>query len=438
MFRIPIVLFTILILLLHYHSSNAQEAAHELPPWQPGMLDLHHISTGRGDAAFYIFPDGTTMLVDAGDMSETHPRITSPRNTKLVPNDSKTAGEWIVDYIRRFHPSREKVTVDYALITHFHDDHFGEIDHTSKQSTFGQYLISGLTEIGEHIPIGKVVDRNYPDYDYPEDMKSEAYRERMIRSSGEYDSSSVISMEEYWKFLEYQHDARGTQAERIKVGSTKQFTLKNNSDQYKQFEVRNIYGNGLAWTGWGDETFALVPQEILPGTSKPGENSLSIGIRIKYGTFDYFTGGDIAGNDRWGAPDMHSIEAQVAPVIGAVDVATLNHHGNRDSQCTFYVRSVRPRVWIQQSWSSDHPGHDVLQRITSRALYPGDRMVLATGMLQANRYVIGNAIDRAYQSTSGHVVVRVYENGDRYQVYILDDEDPASPVKKVFDSIQSR
>lgn len=63
------------------------------------------------------------------------------------------------------------------------------------------------------------------------------------------------------------------------------------------------------------------------------------------------------------------MESHIAPVVGPVDVATLNHHGNRDSQCTEYVRTVRPRVWIQQNWSSDHPGEEVLRRITSKELY---------------------------------------------------------------------
>ena len=37
-----------------------------LPEWQAGYLDIHQISTGRGNAAYLIFPDGTTMLLDAG------------------------------------------------------------------------------------------------------------------------------------------------------------------------------------------------------------------------------------------------------------------------------------------------------------------------------------------------------------------------------------
>ncbi|MDO1499525.1 hypothetical protein Q2T40_04890 [Winogradskyella maritima] len=62
--------------------SIAQE---QLPAWQEGMMDIHHINTGRGDSAFAILPDGTTLLIDAGDMSETRPRTLSARNAELVP-----------------------------------------------------------------------------------------------------------------------------------------------------------------------------------------------------------------------------------------------------------------------------------------------------------------------------------------------------------------
>ena len=38
------------------------------PAWEEGEMDIHHINTGRGEAVFCIFPDGTTMLIDAGDL----------------------------------------------------------------------------------------------------------------------------------------------------------------------------------------------------------------------------------------------------------------------------------------------------------------------------------------------------------------------------------
>jgi hypothetical protein len=37
-----------------------------LPPWSAGTLDIHQIATGRGNAALFILPDGTSLLVDAG------------------------------------------------------------------------------------------------------------------------------------------------------------------------------------------------------------------------------------------------------------------------------------------------------------------------------------------------------------------------------------
>src|ERR1044072_2776377 len=45
----------------------AQHPGQPLPPWTPGTLDIHQINTGRGNAALLIFPDGTSMLLDAGD-----------------------------------------------------------------------------------------------------------------------------------------------------------------------------------------------------------------------------------------------------------------------------------------------------------------------------------------------------------------------------------
>src|SRR5690606_33220209 len=83
----------------------SQEMEQQLPTWEKGWLDIHHISTGRGDAAFFVFPDATTLLIDAGDMSETHPRTLSARNTKRLPNTTRSAPEWIVEYIKQFSPT---------------------------------------------------------------------------------------------------------------------------------------------------------------------------------------------------------------------------------------------------------------------------------------------------------------------------------------------
>ena len=70
-----------------------------LSAWQAGYMDIHHISTGRGNAAFFILPDGTTMLVDAGDLGKGR----GPQEImKPVPNDSQTPAEWIARYVNHF------------------------------------------------------------------------------------------------------------------------------------------------------------------------------------------------------------------------------------------------------------------------------------------------------------------------------------------------
>jgi hypothetical protein len=118
-------------------------------------------------------------------------------------------------------------------------------------------------------------------------------------------------------------------------------------------------------------------------------------------------------------------------------MALLNHHGNRDSQNANLVRTLRPRVWVIHVWSSDHPAHDVLDRMLSTRLYPGPRDVFATNMIEANRIVIGPMLDRL-ASASGHVVVRVAPGGASYRVIVLDDSGETYAVTALFGPYESR
>ena len=395
----------------------------ELQPWEEGCLDIHHISTGRGNAAFIVFPDGTSLVVDCGDMSETHPRVLSKRNAPAVPDNSRTPPQWVADYIYQFHPKGKNAVIDYALITHFHDDHFGEIDPTKRRHAQGGYVLTGITELGTIIPVKTLIDRGY---DFPVDFRD---RETQIKLELDTDPYSMLgTLQEYWKFTCYQAKTNGLVYEKFKVGSVSQIRLRHDSKRFASFRVKNLFANGEICTDVPDRNFQLVKQGEYHG-----ENELSAGIRISYGEFDYYTGGDIGGIDEHGQNDLNSMETKAAPVIGPVDVATLNHHGNRSSLNSFFVSCLRSRVWIQQGWSSDHPGMDVLRRIMSRELYPDERDLFAIAMLEANRLVIGPLIDRSCQSQSGHIVVRVYQGGDRYSVFVLNDKTLAREVLAKFD-----
>jgi len=422
---------TVLAALLPSLCTTAQEVGQPLPDWQEGMLDLHHINTGRGDAAYFVFPDGTTMLVDAGDMNPLGPRIGTPRNARIHPNSSQTPPQWIAQYIRRFTPARQEPLLDYAMITHFHDDHYGGLHRYSKQSEQGDYRLTGITEVGDLIPIKLLLDRGYPDYAYPIPLKGDELRQMMA-----FNPPFKVwyeTFDNYQKFIEYQRQHHGMQAEALKAGSNEQIILKHQRAIYPDFEVRNIKSNGTFWTGKGNETYEYFPDfSETPVQERPSENPLSNAILIRYGPFDYFTGGDMPGVANLGKPNWFDVETPTAQAVGAVDIATFNHHGNRDCCNETFVKTLQPRVWIEQTWSSDHPGHEVLRRVTSTYLYPGDRDLFATNMLEANKQVIGPSLENAYRSTEGHNLVRVMPGGEEYYVITLNDENTEYEVTGVY------
>lgn len=403
-----------------------QGFSQQLPPWEEGMMDIHHINTGRGDAAFFILPDATTLLVDAGDMSETHPRTLSARTALKKPNGSKSAPEWIVDYIHQFLPSNEDRQLDYAMITHYHDDHFGEMDKNRKIAKPGNYYLTGITEVGYHLPIKKLLDRGS---EYPIDL-----RDSKIQSvlSQDDDYGMISTLKNYWNFITHSGRRNGLVNETLEAGARNQIKLTRKPQKYPNFEIQNIAVNGNIWTGEKNTYYSLFSKG-----GYPGENPLSTCIKISYGNFDYFTGGDISGVDDLGGTDIDSMESHIAPVVGPVDIATLNHHGNRDSQNAFYVKTIRPRVWIQQNWSSDHPGEEVLRRITSTKLYPDERDMFSTTMLQANKDVIGGRLN-TYKSQEGHIVVRVFNEGATYNIYILNDASEKREIVATYGPYESR
>ena len=375
---------------------------HPLEPWTPGTLDIHHISTGKGDAALFLLPDGTTMLVDAGASDPTAPRHSGPRATPSRPDGSRTPGEWIVRYIRHALAHDPAPVLDYALITHFHGDHMGTPFRRSRTSRSGAYRLAGITEVGEHIPIRRILDRGWPDYDYPAPVDND-------------------TMRNYRAFLRWQIENRGTVVERFEPGRNDQIVLAREPDAYANFQVRNVAANGEVWTGVGTNTRAhFPPVEALRPEELPEENACSLALRLSYGKFDYFSGGDLPGVLELGAPLWTDVETPVAQALGPVEVSVLNHHGYRSSENEFFVSALRPRVHVIPVWSSDHPGHGVLKRILSTRLYPGPRDVFATDMIEANKIVIGPLMDQL-KSDHGHVLVRVDPGGDTYRVLVLDD-----------------
>ncbi len=421
------LLFVYLLFIVCTSTAQVAVIGKPLPAWQPGYMDLHHINTGRGNAAFYVFPDGTTMLLDAGELDPTNPRTVSRRNTPQVPDGTKHPYEWIADYIIQVGPQQQKTVIDYAIITHFHDDHFGGWYPAAPLSASGKFVLTGITGVASLLPVYTLVTR---DYNFPVPVN--------IALQNVADTHYVKTITNYLSFLQDRKENKLSN-QFLKAGSRQQFFLKYQPKNYPGFYVQNIKSNGAIWTGQDSTTAEHFPPiNSADKSTWPDENTLSNVVVIHYNNFSYYTGGDCPGNIFLGDAAWRDVETPVAKVVGEVDVATMDHHGNRDAVNEVQVKTFKPFVWIEQVWTADHPGHETLIRATSPLLYSGNRDLFATNMMQANKDVIGPLVDRAYKSTQGHIVVRILPGGEKYYVIILDDSTRTRLVKQVFGPYTSK
>ena len=406
-------------------SSSPTPVRSALPPWTEGYLYIHHISTGRGNAAYIVMPDGTTLLIDAGAADPDFIRSVAPlKPFPAEPNADHSAGYWIADYIRQFAPPGRPAALDYALITHFHTDHIGTVLPDTPMSATGAYRLAGITEVGDLVPIKTLVDRAAPDYRIPVDL----------RTCAQGDGNDARSLANYLDMVAYR-ERHGEPVVRLLPGKVDQIRLRRPQD-FPDFHIRNIASSGVIWTGRGTDTQQYIPLDAIKDCHFD-ENPFSNVIRITDGRFSYYSGGDIPGVPDYTQPYWRDIETPVAAVVGPVDAMTLDHHGNRDSTNGAILRALRPRVIVEQNWLSAQPGEEDVVRMASAEFYPGPRDVFATGMSPETRIAIGPIMDRIYRSYHGHVVIRVAPGGASYEVYILDDADRAREVVKHFGPYQA-
>jgi len=374
-----------------------------MPPWRPGLLDIHHISTGRGNSALMMMPDGTTMLIDAGALHRNTPFVIDEK-----PDGSRRPGEWIGRYVKRtLESAKREPVIDVFMNTHLHDDHLGELTPECPEAPSGGYKLTGITDVAQIVPIRRFVDRGWPDYNFPAPV-------------------DAPFVKNYRAFLAAQVKA-GSTVEHFKPGSNTQFHLEHEPDRYKNFEIRNLIGNGELWTGEGTAKKKLFPPVAgMKPSELPSENCCSCAIRVKYGKFGYYTGGDLPHGTNWGRDPWRDVETPAAEACGPVSVAVFNHHGYYDAEGPGYVRALRPRVFVLMAWDSAHPTVNTLAAVYDKGLYPGERDVFATALKPELK--ITNKRTADFKSSNGHVMVRVEEGGERFGVTVLTNADESGQI----------
>ena len=382
-------------------------AGPSMEPWQRGFLDIHHISTGRGNSVLAICPDGTSMMIDAGAKAGSGSDLAAPR-----PDDSRRPGEWLGRYVQFHLRTAPKMQIDTFVLTHLHDDHMGTCTAESPLAPTGDYRLTGVSDVAEIVPIHRIIDRGWPDYSYPAPQ-------------------SEMSALNYIAFVR-SSARRGVKVERLRAGSSRQIILQHEPEAFESFRVRNLAVNGEVWTGDGDGTRSLFPPiATLTSRQYPTENACSGALRLEYGGFRYYNGGDLTCDTAFGTQPWMDVESAVARVAGPVSAAALDHHGYYDGTGPEFVRAMRARIWVLQSWHASHPALATLDRLYSPLLYAGERDVLATSLVPAAELADARLSDKML-SQQGHVVIRVAPGGRSYEVMVLDDAEEQGKVKGRF------
>jgi hypothetical protein len=209
------------------------------------------------------------------------------------------------------------------------------------------------------------------------------------------------------------------------IGSRSQFVLQHNPGKYKDFSIQNVCANGKVWTG--DEKNTKV---LFPNAANPDENMCSCVVKMTYGAFNYYSGGDSIG------AEGRDLETAVSDVVGSVDAMIMNHHGQKDTTNIHFLGQLRPHVMVIPAWDlPEHPHPVTLSRMCDKSIYPDERALFSTGTFKGVEEKPGEA--EAIKSW-GHVIIRVYEKGRKYKIFVLDSESGKFEVKYSTDYLSSK
>ena len=400
---------TFLLCLLALSCTPKDKVGEPYRGWHEGELDIHLIYTGRGEADFYILPDGTSMLVDAGDHQASVP-MTDPK-----PDLSRRGGEWVARYIERVNPHGNEV--DYFMLSHFHNDHMGsaDLDVPTTEGRGEDYKLIGVADVGEHIRFKQFFDRGYPDYDYPVKVNRD------------------IHTDNYLKFIDYHKRTYGATQEAFKVGHYNQIALKYDPIEYTQdISILNLAANGEVVNEDGTTTryYDLHPDNTA---TYGNENTKSLAFRIDYGSFTYFAGGDVSGHLKLSDGEWVNIEAKVGEACGEADVAKCSHHAYLDSMHPDFLRHTRAKAYVDAVWDQYHTQPSIIERVLSQDIYPGERMFYSQYIVEKARK---EHADKEWMKGvcpyDGHIVIKAYERGEKFKIYRISAEDEQMTVQAIY------
>ena len=235
-----------------------------------------NFAVGQSDAMLVVHR-GRSLLYDAG------------------ATVSKVGRQNFRDIARRLEELVGHKTLDYFVVSHYHQDHIG---------------------LHEGISVDTLVDRGF--FIIGEKGNTQKNYEKAVR---------------VWL-------REGKVRRRLRV---KKDDLIDMGPGLK-VEVIASNGNGRL----------LAAYRRMPGFFKefpPSENDYSVVLKFTKGRFELVTGGDLSGYDvsrRFGPNGIsyNDIETDIAEAIGDIEVYRVNHHGSKNSSNPCFIKVLNPEVSI--------------------------------------------------------------------------------------------
>ena len=132
--------------------------------------------------------------------------------------------------------------------------------------------MSGVSYVGNFLNVDELIDRNWPNYDFP--------------YPGVLDNAMMIN---YRAYLKDRVEGQKLPVNVFEVGTDAQFVLKNAPQDYQDFKIYNIYSNGNLWDRESNTLSFLYPNNASQDALS-NENLHSTVINVQYGKFGYHCG----------------------------------------------------------------------------------------------------------------------------------------------------
>ncbi len=354
--RLPLVL--LLVLSACPRKSRYQERAERARAAEANRvsaitdvgLKIIFFDLGQADGML-VYHQGKTLLMDAGESRESED---ADRYHVIAATLQQLTG---------------KKHLDYFVLSHYHQDHVG-----SSRSGNGLWgvLADGVT-IGTIYDRGEIIYGDAPKGDVQKDF------ERAIPgwlSSGKVKQHVALKL-----------------GDKIDLGAP------------LVVDVVAVNGNGMFEKLMQDKPDDL---SIYPAS----ENDYSVALKLTYGEFELFTGGDLTGatvhkDYRGNREGYHDVESSIAGPVGDVEVYRVNHHGSQYSSNGCFIKVLRPEVSVFSSGANNY-GHP-------------HKKVYDPLMDIGRVYITGGSDDKVRDHVlrsivGGDVVINVETGGKRFSV----------------------